>query len=158
MLVKRELEHTGVEPEEGQASQRKVSWLQRVHEQVYMCLQGPVCTWPIPWAPSKQHARVSISQQPDPSLTLTLLRWRLLHSRREGSQAWKRGGAVPLSLEGGRILQLEDPLPNGVVLNAASEPTCRPAAGISCKRLCKRSEGHSPGATRKGNVGNASEG
>lgn len=40
---------------------------------------------------------------------------------------------------------------------AASEPTCRPAAGISCKRLCKPSEGHSPGATRKGNVGNASE-
>lgn len=34
MLVKRELEHTGVEPEEGQVSQRKVPWLQRVREQV----------------------------------------------------------------------------------------------------------------------------
>lgn len=109
MLIKRELEHTGMEPEEGQVYQRKVPRLQHVHEQVCMSTGAGVH---IPWAPSKQRACVSISRQSDRSLTLTLLRWRYLPHSWEGvSQAWKLGGGRAPGLEGDRILQLEDPLP-----------------------------------------------
>lgn len=93
MLIKRELEHTGVEPEEGQVYQRRVPWLQRVHEQV--------CTWPVPWAPPKQRACVSTSRKSDPSLTLTLWRWRYLpHSWEGGARPGNWVGAVPLAWKG----------------------------------------------------------
>lgn len=40
----------------------------------------------------------------------------------------------------------------------AEQPTCRPAAGISCERLCKPSEDCSPGDTGIGDTGNTPAG
>lgn len=98
MLIKRELEHTGVEPEKGQVCQRKVPRLQHVPEQVSMSIGAGVH---IPWAPSKQRACVSISRQSDCSLTLTLLRWRYLpHSWEGGARPGNWVGATPLAWKG----------------------------------------------------------